>query len=102
LNTPLFDTKVFRRKVLNYRNRITHLTGKSKRAFHFSCLDCISLSGIVLFSNGNGKENQGIEQVKQVIMQNNATAEESAAASEEMSSQSGILKELTSRFKLRS
>jgi len=43
----------------------------------------------------------GIDQVAQVIQMNSATAEESAAASEEMSSQSAILKELISHFRLR-
>jgi len=45
--------------------------------------------------------NTGIDQVAQVIQQNSATAEESAAASEEMSSQSALLEELISQFKLK-
>jgi hypothetical protein len=35
------------------------------------------------------------------VQQNSATAEQSAAASEEMSSQSGVLQQLTAQFKLR-
>jgi len=45
--------------------------------------------------------NSGIEQVALVVQQNSATAQESAAASEEMSSQSAMLKGLISRFKLK-
>ena len=45
--------------------------------------------------------NIGIDQVAQVVQQNSATAEESAAASEEMSSQAAVLEELISRFKLK-
>ncbi|MCL1822972.1 MAG: methyl-accepting chemotaxis protein [Oscillospiraceae bacterium] len=45
--------------------------------------------------------NQGITQVAQVIQLNSATAEESAAASEEMSSQANVLEELISQFKLK-
>lgn len=42
-----------------------------------------------------------IEQISSVIQNNSATAEESAAASEELSGQSQILKELVGQFKLR-
>ena len=45
--------------------------------------------------------NIGIDQVAQVVQQNSATAQESAAASEEMSSQSSLLQELISQFKLK-
>lgn len=45
--------------------------------------------------------NKGIQQVAQVVQQNSATAEQSAASSQEMSSQSSILRELVSQFNLR-
>ena len=45
--------------------------------------------------------NTGIDQVAQVVQQNSATAEESAAASQQMSSQSTMLEELISQFKLK-
>ncbi len=45
--------------------------------------------------------NEGIYQVSQVTQNNTATAEESAAASEEMTSQAQMLKEMVSRFKLK-
>ena len=45
--------------------------------------------------------NQGVEQISAVVQTNAATAEESAAASEELSGQANMLKELISKFKLR-
>ncbi len=45
--------------------------------------------------------NMGIDQVAQVVQQNSATAQQSAAASEEMDGQSIMLRELLSRFRLR-
>ena len=44
--------------------------------------------------------NQGIEQIAAVVQTNSATAEESAAASEELSGQAEMLKQLVSRFNL--
>ena len=43
--------------------------------------------------------NTGIDQVAQIVEHNSATAQESAAASQEMSSQSAVLQELISKFK---
>ncbi|WP_051355676.1 methyl-accepting chemotaxis protein [Acetobacterium malicum] len=45
--------------------------------------------------------NTGIEQVAQVVHNNSATAEQSAAASEELSGQAELLKELIDKFQLR-
>ena len=45
--------------------------------------------------------NTGFDQVVQVVQQNSATAEESAAASEEMSGQSDILEQMVAQFKLK-
>ncbi len=45
--------------------------------------------------------NQGVEQISQVVQGNSATAEEAAAASEELSSQAQLLKEMIARFKLK-
>ena len=44
----------------------------------------------------------GIDQISNVVQTNSATAEESAAASEELSSQSQLMKRLVGRFKLNS
>ena len=41
-----------------------------------------------------------VDQISSVVQTNSATSEESAAASEELSSQANVLKELISRFKL--
>ena len=45
--------------------------------------------------------NTGIDQVAQVVQQNSATAQESAAATQEMSSQSAFLQQLISQFTLK-
>jgi methyl-accepting chemotaxis protein len=52
-------------------------------------------------SVGIGQVNSGVDQVAQVVQQNSATAEESAAASQEMSGQALVMEELISRFKLK-
>lgn len=44
---------------------------------------------------------QGIDQISSVVQTNSATAEESAAASEELSGQAQLLKELLSQFRLK-
>ncbi len=45
--------------------------------------------------------NQGVEQISAVVQTNAATAEESAAASQELSGQANILGELISKFRLK-
>jgi len=52
-------------------------------------------------SVGISEINTGIDQVAQVVQQNSATAQESAAASQEMSGQSDMLKELIGHFRLK-
>ncbi len=44
---------------------------------------------------------EGIDQISSVVQTNSATSEQSAAASEELSSQAALMKELLARFKLR-
>ena len=46
------------------------------------------------------KITEGVEQIASVIQRNTATAEESAASSEELSGQAALLKTLTDRFEL--
>lgn len=46
------------------------------------------------------KITEGVEQIASVVQRNTATAEESAASSEELSSQAAILKSLIDRFEL--
>lgn len=48
-----------------------------------------------------GQVTQGVDQISSVVQTNSATAEESAAASEELSGQAQILKNLVTRFRLR-
>ncbi len=45
--------------------------------------------------------NEGLSQIDKVTQTNTASAEESAAASEELSGQSGLLKEMIAKFKLK-
>ncbi|WKY48910.1 methyl-accepting chemotaxis protein [Eubacteriaceae bacterium ES3] len=52
-------------------------------------------------ASGIAQINTGVEQVAQVVQQNSATAEESAASSEELSSQATLLKERINKFNLR-
>jgi len=52
-------------------------------------------------ANGISQINIGIDQVAQVVQQNSATAEESAAASQEMSSQAAALEQLLGLFKVK-
>lgn len=52
-------------------------------------------------STSIGQVTQGVDQISSVVQTNSATAEESAAASEELSGQAQILKTLVSQFKLR-
>lgn len=47
-----------------------------------------------------GQISQGVDQIASVVQMNSATSEESAAASEELSSQSNIMKSLLVQFKL--
>lgn len=52
-------------------------------------------------AEGISQVTQGIDQISSVIQTNSATAEESAAASEELFSQSSLLKSLVGRFRLK-
>jgi methyl-accepting chemotaxis protein len=52
-------------------------------------------------ATGIGQINQGIEQVSRVVQTNTSTSEQSAAASQELSSQAEGLKQLVTRFRLK-
>ena len=52
-------------------------------------------------TSGIKQINTGIDQVAQVVHQNSATAQESAAASEQLSGQSAMLENLIARFRLK-
>ena len=47
-----------------------------------------------------GKVTIGVDQISNVVQTNSATSEQSAAASEELSSQANMLKELVKKFSL--
>ncbi len=51
-------------------------------------------------ASGISECNQGISQISLVIQNNSATAEESAAASQELSGQAALLRNMVTRFKL--
>ena len=51
-------------------------------------------------SQSMGQLTKGMDQISSVVQTNSATAEESAAASEELSGQAGLLDELVSKFRL--
>lgn len=53
-------------------------------------------------ARGIAQVDQGLRQVDQVTQQNTAAAEESAAASDELSAQANRLREMLTRFQLRS
>jgi len=63
------------------------------------------VNGIAVSSEGQSEAiehiHTSVSQVSQVIQQNSATAEESAAASEEMSGQTALLESKLARFRLR-
>lgn len=52
-------------------------------------------------ASGIAQVNQAINQVAQVVQTNSSTSEESAAASEELSSQAELLKDLVNKYKLK-
>ncbi len=64
-----------------------------------------SISGIAIAStqqaNAIAQINLGVDQISNVVQTNSATAQESAAASEELSSQSQLLRSLVEKFQLR-
>ncbi|MEG2350359.1 MAG: methyl-accepting chemotaxis protein [Hungatella sp.] len=64
-----------------------------------SLVDKISSASIEQ-ANSVAQVTQGIDQISSVVQTNSATAEESAAASEELSGQATMLKQLVSKFKL--
>ena len=82
------DTATSLKDIVSGINESSQLVGEIARASEEQSL-------------GISQINTGIDQVAQVVQQNSATAEQSAAASEEMSSQSSILEELISQFKLK-
>lgn len=73
-------------------NEVNEVTGIIEQISEASSDQADSLSQIIV----------GIDQISNVVQTNSATAEESAAASEELSSQSQLMNNLVERFKLKS
>ncbi len=75
-------------EILNEIEKVTDLVGNIARASNDQATEIAQIT-------------QGIEQVSTVVQTNSATAEESAAASEELSGQAEMLKQMVGAFKLR-
>lgn len=75
--------------ILNNIEKVTGLVGNIARASNDQASEIAQIT-------------QGIEQVSQVVQTNSATAEESAASSEELSGQAEMLKQMMSKFTLKS
>lgn len=73
-------------------NDVNEVTGIIEQISEASSDQADSISQIII----------GIDQISSVVQTNSATAEESAAASEELSSQSQLMNSLVERFKLNS
>ncbi|MEY8336780.1 HAMP domain-containing methyl-accepting chemotaxis protein [Lachnospiraceae bacterium 62-35] len=73
-------------------NEVNEMTGIIEQISQASSVQADSISQITM----------GIDQISSVVQTNSATAQESAAASEELSSQSQLMKSLVGRFKLKS
>ncbi|OFV70526.1 methyl-accepting chemotaxis protein [Acetobacterium wieringae] len=75
-------------EILNEIEKVTGLVGNIARASNDQATEIAQIT-------------QGIEQVSTVVQTNSATAEESAAASEELSGQAEMLKQMVGAFKLK-
>jgi len=76
------------KEMLNEIEKVTGLVGNIAQASNDQASEIAQIT-------------QGIEQVSQVVQTNSATAEESAAAGEELSGQAEMLKEMVGAFKLK-
>lgn len=87
----------------------TQIAGATADALNAVATDVdsiLDLIGKITFAtedeaNSLAQINQGVDQISSVIQTNSATAEESAAASEELSGQAQVLKGLVGKFRLR-
>ena len=76
------------KEILNEIEKVTSLVGNIAKASTDQALEIAQIT-------------QGIEQVSEVVQTNSATAEESAASSEELSGQAEMLKQMVGAFKLK-
>jgi len=82
------ETAVSLKEILSEIEKVADLVGTIARASNDQATEITQI-------------NQGIEQVSKVVQTNAATAEESAAASEELSGQAEILREMVGAFRLK-
>ncbi len=102
------DTTVLIDSSVEAVNRGADITAKTAESIHSLSEHTTAVKNIVegIAASSNmqaemvSKINGEIDQISRVVQTNSATAEESAAASEELSGQAGILKELIGRFNL--
>lgn len=93
-------------KAVENGSQITSMTAASLDKSATATMDAVALINEIAQASQEQATaiiqiNQGIEQISSVVQTNAATAEESAAASEELSGQANILQELISAFELR-
>ncbi|MGI6707492.1 MAG: HAMP domain-containing methyl-accepting chemotaxis protein [Clostridia bacterium] len=91
---------------VNMGSRIADETAKALERIVEEVTEAAELVGQIAVSSneqatGITQVNQAISHVAQVVHGNSATAEESAAASEELSGQAQLLKDMVDRFRLR-
>jgi len=87
----------------------TRLSGETEHSLQMVVASAQkAMEAVALISSATEEEaeaaaqvSSGIDQISNVVQTNSATAEESAAASEELSSQASLLKELVGKFTLR-
>ncbi|MBC3900865.1 HAMP domain-containing protein [Acetobacterium malicum] len=82
------ETAISLKEILDEIEKVTSLVGDIAQASNEQASEIAQIT-------------QGIEQVSQVVQTNSATAEESAAASEELSGQAEMLKEMVGAFKVK-
>lgn len=90
---------------VNSGAKITEETASSMKALEEYTLEVKRIVDDIAGSGGKQadmvvKINEGISRISNVVQSNSATAEQSAAASEELSGQAGMLKELIEKFRL--
>lgn len=86
--------------------QIANTTAEAMGKVVVSAQDVVNLINSISEASRNQADSvaqvtQGIDQISSVVQTNSATAEESAAASEELSGQARLLKDLMSTFKIR-